>query len=134
MRIHPVFHVSLLEPAPPNARTRSVDIAPELQTDEYEVEKIMDKTFKKGKPYYLIHWKNFEHSENTWEPEENISPMLLAEYHRRNPDALTRPSAALQKAIRAKRHPSPPTRSQAHPPRQTPARSKQPPSRYRANP
>jgi len=135
MRIHPVFHVALLEPAPPNTRTIEPEVAPELQADEYEVEQIMDKTFKKGKPYYLIHWKNFGHSENTWEPEDNVSTMLLSEYHRQNPDAPTRPQPPdLRRAAQARHRPSPLTPTQARPPRQTPARPKQPPSRYRENP
>ncbi|EMD85000.1 hypothetical protein COCHEDRAFT_1069875, partial [Bipolaris maydis C5] len=39
MRIHPVFHKKLLEPAPPDAEL-ATDI--ELEDDEYEVEEIRD--------------------------------------------------------------------------------------------
>jgi hypothetical protein len=39
MRIHPVFHKKLLEPAPPGAKI-ATDI--ELEDDEYEVEEIRD--------------------------------------------------------------------------------------------
>ena len=133
MRIHPVFHVALLEPAPPGTKTIQPSVAPELQTDEYEVEQILDKTFKKGKPFYLIHWKNFEHSENTWEPEENISTMLLAEYHRQNPDAPTRPPPTPQRANPARRHPTEGKQGRTHPPRQNQGRPKRPPARYREN-
>ena len=40
MRIHPVFHISLLEPAPRNAKVQTkIDI---VTSDEYEVKKILD--------------------------------------------------------------------------------------------
>jgi hypothetical protein len=39
MRVHPVFHKKLLEPAPPDAKL-ATDI--ELEDDEYEVEEIRD--------------------------------------------------------------------------------------------
>ncbi|EMD93861.1 hypothetical protein COCHEDRAFT_1062055, partial [Bipolaris maydis C5] len=39
MRIHPVFHKKLLEPAPPDAEL-ATDI--ELEDDEYEVEEVKD--------------------------------------------------------------------------------------------
>jgi hypothetical protein len=125
MRIHPVFHVALLEPAPPNTKTIKPLIAPELQSDQYEVEEILDKTFKKGKPFYLIHWTGFKHSEDTWEPEKNISATLLAEYHRRNPDSPMRPPKD------AGPNPNPPSPSPASLPTQTRGRPRQPPARYR---
>lgn len=40
-RIHPVFHVSLLEPAPKNAELQE-EIKIEETDDEYEVERILD--------------------------------------------------------------------------------------------
>jgi len=40
MRIHPVFHKKLLEPAPPDAAV-ATDV--ELEDDEYAVEEIKDQ-------------------------------------------------------------------------------------------
>ena len=65
-RIHPVFHISLLEPAPKNTRTQK-DI--EIKSkDKYEVEKILNYKQISGQPYYLVKWKDYNTSENTWEP------------------------------------------------------------------
>jgi hypothetical protein len=44
-RIHSVFHIALLEPAPENTRTKThIDIKPD--TDEYKVEEILDYNTK----------------------------------------------------------------------------------------
>jgi hypothetical protein len=42
--------------------------------EEYEVEKILDMK-QKGqgcKMHYLIKWKGYPTSDNSWEPEENV--------------------------------------------------------------
>ena len=39
---------------------------------EYEVEKILKRKIKNGKPFYLIKWKNYDNSFNSWEPEINL--------------------------------------------------------------
>lgn len=50
-------------------------------SDVYEVEKIIKKKYhpKKG-TLYLVKWKNFPHSENTWEPKSNFSQKLIHDY------------------------------------------------------
>nr|POF17929.1 retrotransposon-derived protein peg10 [Quercus suber] len=66
-RIHPVFHISLLEPADPTTPIRTTfDF--QLDDDEYVVEKILKK---KGQNY-LVKWEGYPSSENTWEPKENL--------------------------------------------------------------
>jgi len=40
--------------------------------DDYIVEKVVDKRYVKGKTQYLLKWKGYPHSENTWEPMENL--------------------------------------------------------------
>lgn len=39
----------------------------------YDVEKILDRKYEGGITYYLLKWKSYDHSENTWEPESNLS-------------------------------------------------------------
>ena len=50
----------------------------------YEIEKVLDDQEIDGKTHYLIKSSGYNTSENTWEPETNLSPETLANYHRRN--------------------------------------------------
>jgi Chromo (CHRromatin Organisation MOdifier) domain len=84
MRIHPVFHISLLEPAPRGAKQTQIQLNDETQNDVYDVKKVLDDQVIDGKTHYLIKWSGYNTSENTWEPEMNLSPETLAGYHRRN--------------------------------------------------
>jgi hypothetical protein len=86
-RLHPVFHVSLLEPAKGNAPViTDIDIQPENDIEEYEVEKILGtRTSTRGQQEYLIKWKGYSSLENTWEPTGNLNcPDLLTEYLRKH--------------------------------------------------
>ena len=40
---------------------------------EYTVEEIRAKKITGGKTFYLVKWKGYKDSENTWEPKENVS-------------------------------------------------------------
>jgi hypothetical protein len=44
----------------------------ELEENEYEVEKIVSKIFRRNKAFYEIKWKGFPASQNTVEKEENL--------------------------------------------------------------
>ncbi len=68
MRQHPVFHVSLLKPAPKDAPT--VQESTIESEPEYEVEKILQRN---DKDEYLIKWKGHDSTENTWEPRTNLT-------------------------------------------------------------
>jgi hypothetical protein len=86
MRIHPVFHISKLEPAPDDAEL-ATDI--ELEFDEYEVEEIQGLQ-KKGRQWkYYIKWRGWPTSSNTWEPLSSLTNCkeLVNAYHQRNPKA-----------------------------------------------
>ncbi|TKR65468.1 hypothetical protein L596_025871 [Steinernema carpocapsae] len=53
--------------------------------EEFVVERIDGKRRKKGKLEYFIKWKNFNESENTWEPEKNCRQCkeAIADFERR---------------------------------------------------
>ena len=76
MQIHPVFHVSLLEPHVENTFPgRDVPPPPPELVDsyeEFEVEKILDSRIRRGEVQYLVAWVGYDASENTWEPICNL--------------------------------------------------------------
>lgn len=43
-----------------------------VSSGEFEVEKILAKKVKNGKTYYLVKWKGYKDTENTWEPEKGV--------------------------------------------------------------
>jgi hypothetical protein len=75
MKIYPVFHISLFEPTSDNI---SIDFQQEVKTDrdEYEVEEILDLRQRGKTVEYLIKWKGYPHSENTWEPKKHLKNSL----------------------------------------------------------
>ena len=77
MQIHPVFHVSLLEPYVENTFLGRV-VAPPLaiQVDgfpEFEVQSILDSRFRRKKLQYFFDWVCYDISERSWEPADNLS-------------------------------------------------------------
>jgi hypothetical protein len=82
-RIHPVFHISLLEPADkdtPLQTTFHYQEQEEPPENWYDAEKILSWDGRE----YLIKWKNYPNSESTWEPPENLAHCLslLQEFHK----------------------------------------------------
>ena len=61
-RIHPNFHVSLLEPAPKNAPVQTEWNIKEKE--EYDVEEILDSSKINGKDQYLIEWLGHGNEKN----------------------------------------------------------------------
>jgi hypothetical protein len=86
-RLHPVFHVSLLEKAPDNVAVCDDEIEPENEPDVYDVEKVLDSRVSGRTVEYLIKWLDYDDIHNTWEPRANLScPEKLADFHRQNPN------------------------------------------------
>ena len=89
MWIHPVFHVSLLEPADPETPIQEnlPEIDPESQDTEFEVKEILDQQDIDGESHYLIKWKEYDSEGNTWESEENLThcAVKLRQFLQRNP-------------------------------------------------
>jgi hypothetical protein len=84
--MHPVFHVSLLEPYRSDGRVQPPPIPIKLEGHlEYEVECILDHRFsdkKRQKLKYLISWKGYGLEDHLWEPKANVAnaPDLIGEY------------------------------------------------------
>jgi len=98
MRIHPVFHNSLLKPykettahGPNFARP-----PPEIVGSEeghYEIEKILTSrpTRNRKSTQYLVKWKGYPDSENSWLPAKELQSVreLLKQFHDRQVQIIT---------------------------------------------
>ena len=85
-KIHDVFHAALLTLFKETSFHGTMETRPPPDLvegeQEYEVEAILTHRQFRGKYQYLVKWKGYDSSENTWEPENNLTHMeeLLAEY------------------------------------------------------
>src|ERR1700733_7468290 len=92
LRIHPVFHVSLLEPFKENSRTRDNKYPqpPPIiiqEQEEYEVKEILDSKLVKAKLHYLIDWVGYPPSERCWVEESLVhAPAKIKEFTTRFPN------------------------------------------------
>ncbi|MBW0564475.1 hypothetical protein O181_104190 [Austropuccinia psidii MF-1] len=92
--IHPVFHISLLEPVKTSAiPDRHQEPPPPIiieEEEEWKVSEILDSKLKRGKLWYLVEWKGFSHDRerSTWEPAGNLKncPELVKDFHSLSPD------------------------------------------------
>ncbi len=102
-RIHPVFHVSLLEPCPTSVRASAQESGAQLEVEDEEqewvVEDIRDSCVRSRELQYLVKWKGFPEEENTWEPVAHLgnSMELVEEFHQANPEKPNQ--ATLEKAL-----------------------------------
>ena len=86
MKIHNVFHIDLLSPY---HETDSYGEAfpqppPDLieGQEEYEVEEIISDRMIRRKRQYLVKWKGYPSSENSWVAAQDLhAPQLLKDYH-----------------------------------------------------
>jgi hypothetical protein len=70
MNIHPVFHISLLELAPPEALLAPIT---EVNSNtEYKIEEILDHRQVRNRIKYLVKWTDYLYSENTWETKVTL--------------------------------------------------------------
>lgn len=96
MRIHPVFHISLLEPADTETPIQDTPpgIDPESQNADYEIERILDDKLIRGKRHYLVKWKGYDDTENTWEPTEHFNSLRVLWQYRQNRESPRRSQAS----------------------------------------
>jgi hypothetical protein len=92
-RIHDVFHVSLLSPYRkttthgPNFTRPLPDLIG--REEEYEVQAILNYRHhgRSRMLQYLIKWKGYPHSNNTWEPADQVHASdLTKSYHYQHPE------------------------------------------------
>ena len=92
-RLHPVFNVIKLTPAPDDpipGRCAPPPPPPELVDgeEEYVVEKVLNSRMFRRKLQYLIKWEGYNTEHNSWTNADDVhAPELMAEFHRDNPSA-----------------------------------------------
>jgi len=89
-RIHPVFHISLLEPADPDTALQTTFHFEPQEETEFEPETILEQRGQR----YLIKWKGYPNEDNTWEPRTHLknSPRLRNQFHRNQAGNSTLPA------------------------------------------
>ena len=84
LKLHNVFHASLLKPYKSDGRVLPPPPPEMIEGEfEYEVEAILSHRFKRGNQLeYLVRWLGYGHEHDTWESEENCanSSELVTEY------------------------------------------------------
>ena len=92
-RLHPVFNVVKLTPAPDDpilGRRPHPPPLPEIinRVEEWIVEKILDSWMINQKLCYLVKWEGFGIEHNSWEPANNVhAPECVAEFYWKFPRA-----------------------------------------------
>ena len=75
MKIHPVFHISLLKQYIEDKFERGDEPPPAIEVDdheEYEIERILDSKQKRKKKFYLVKWTGYSDKFNSWVFEEDL--------------------------------------------------------------
>jgi len=71
MQIHSVFHMFMLQCCNQFIPLQIIETS--VESDEkYHVESILEKRMISGKAHYLVKWKEYNTSKNTWELKENL--------------------------------------------------------------
>jgi hypothetical protein len=86
MKIHDVFHVDLLSPYQQSESYGEAFPQPPPDLiegeEEYEVEDIISDRMIRRKRQYLVKWKGYPSSENSWVAAKDLhAPGLLKDYH-----------------------------------------------------
>ena len=77
LKIHPVFHISLLKSYNESDEFERTSTPPPAiiidNEEEYEVEYILDKRIIRKQPQYLVKWTGYPLYDATWEPLDNLN-------------------------------------------------------------
>ena len=91
MKVHSVFHVSLLKPyylsmIPDRTCPPPPPIIVESKS-EYEVEEILDSKYSHKCLFYLVKWKGYNPCDNSWEPTSFVknAPHLIEVFYVKYP-------------------------------------------------
>ncbi|MBW0499368.1 hypothetical protein O181_039083 [Austropuccinia psidii MF-1] len=92
--VHPVFHVSSLEPVKKSRIPNCHQLPPPPvlveEEEEWELAQVLDSKLKRSKLWYHVEWKGFSEDleRTTWEPAFNLtnSPDLVKDFHSLYPD------------------------------------------------
>jgi hypothetical protein len=56
--------------------------------ERYEIEEVINSHLNRGKLQYLVRWRGYSHTENSWIAEGNLDALdLIAKYYRANANA-----------------------------------------------
>jgi hypothetical protein len=110
-RLHPVFNVVKLMPAPddpipgrPKPQHPPPTLVDEQGGEHYEVEEILDSRMFRGKLHFLVKWEGYGYEENKWVREEELNaPDLLRDFYQKNPGAPRRITTPLTSRRRQSR-------------------------------
>ena len=90
--IHDVFHASLLTPYRETSQHGANYTRPPpdliVGEEEFEVEAVVNHRHfgKKRQLQYLIKWKGYPDTDNSWEPADQVfAPELITRYHQKRP-------------------------------------------------
>ena len=72
MRIHDVFHVSLLKEWKSDTSVPPTSILMDKDDEQFEVDKVLSHKGKGRSRKYLVLWKGTGPEESTWEPESSL--------------------------------------------------------------
>lgn len=99
MKIHPVFHVNLVEPwTTPSGAHPTHQPPPPPPADivdgeaHYEVSKILDSRLRHRRLEYLVSWTGYDKSEDSWVPatEFDTDDPIILTFHATHPRAVRR--------------------------------------------
>ena len=91
LKIHPVFHVSLLKPymspeAVPDREAKQLPPPAVLvdEHEEFEVEQVLARRSHRRRIEYLVKWVGYPEYDTSWEPESNLDNAkdAIAEFER----------------------------------------------------